>query len=119
VEVVLLLLQLVDARVLCFDRGRRVQHLVCCDFRLNKSQELKHFLQKGKSNQFTLIETRKSRDIQSDKDYEEKIPYICRLFVGTFVVPCFFFETKSLKKKTTKKIVFIQIPILQQNLDKQ
>jgi len=24
----------------------------------------------------TLIETRKSRDIQSDNDYEEKIPYM-------------------------------------------
>ena len=31
---------------------------------------------KQKSNYFTLIETRKSRDIQSDNDYEEKIPYM-------------------------------------------
>ena len=32
--------------------------------------------------------------IQSDNDYEEKIPY--RLFVATSVVPCYFYETKSL-----------------------
>jgi len=69
----------------------------------------------------TLIETRKSRDIQSDNDYEDKIPYMqlhiwyftlfymvfyfilygfltnekSRLF-GTFVVPCYFYETKRL-----------------------
>ncbi len=29
---------------------------------------------KWKINQLTLIETRKSRDIQPDNDYEEKIP---------------------------------------------
>ena len=31
---------------------------------------------KLKSNQFTLIERRKSRYIQSDNNYEEKIPYM-------------------------------------------
>ncbi len=33
-------------------------------------------IRKWKSNQLTLIETWKSRDIQSDNDYEEKIPYM-------------------------------------------
>ncbi len=43
----------------------------------------------------TLIEIRKSRDIQSGNDYDEKI-HIFRLFVGTFLLPCYFYETKSL-----------------------
>ena len=36
---------------------------------------------KWKINQLTLIETRKSRDIQPDNDYEEKY-HRCRLFVS-------------------------------------
>ncbi len=38
--------------------------------------QFKYMYKKWKSNKLTLIETLKSRDIQSDTDYEEKIPFI-------------------------------------------
>ncbi len=37
---------------------------------------IKLLLYSWKRNKLTLIETRKSRDIQSDNDYEEKMPYM-------------------------------------------
>jgi len=37
---------------------------------------MKKIYHSWKSNKLTLIETRKSRDIQSDNDHGEKIPYM-------------------------------------------